>query len=182
MASKHIIMNKTWWKEGIVYQIYPPKVFQDSNRDGIGDIRGIINRLDYIKSLGVDIIWLCPVYKSPNDDNGYDIADYLNIMEEFGTMADFDELLEAIHQRGLKLVMDLVANHSSDEHAWFKESRNQKITLTVITTSGNGRTEGLRNDWQAFFGGSAWQYDESTDEYYLHLFTVKQPDLNWGKS
>ena len=102
------------------------EVFQDSNRDGIGDIRGIINRLDYIKSLGVDIIWLCPVYKSPNDDNGYDIADYLNIMEEFGTMADFDELLEAIHQRGLKLVMDLVANHSSDEHAWFKESKKSK--------------------------------------------------------
>ena len=174
-----MIMNKTWWKEGIVYQIYP-RSFQDSNGDGIGDIRGIISRLDYIKSLGVDIIWLCPVYRSPNDDNGYDIADYRNIMEEFGTMADFDELLEGMHQRGLKLVMDLVVNHSSDEHAWFEESKKSKDNpyrdYYIWKPGNNG---GPPNDWQSFFGGSAWQYDETTEEYYLHLFTTKQPDLNW---
>ncbi len=172
-------MNKTWWKEGIVYQIYP-RSFQDSNGDGIGDIQGIISRLDYIKSLGVDIIWLCPVYRSPNDDNGYDIADYRNIMEEFGTMADFDELLEGMHQRGLKLVMDLVVNHSSDEHAWFEESKKSKDNpYRDYYIWKPGKNGGPPNDWQAFFGGSAWQYDETTEEYYLHLFTVKQPDLNW---
>lgn len=172
-------MNRTWWKEGIVYQIYP-RSFQDSNGDGIGDIQGIISRLDYIKSLGVDIIWLCPVYRSPNDDNGYDIADYRNIMEEFGTMADFDELLEGMHQRGLKLVMDLVVNHSSDEHAWFEESKKSKDNpYRDYYIWKPGKNGGPPNDWQAFFGGSAWQYDETTEEYYLHLFTVKQPDLNW---
>lgn len=174
-----MIMNKTWWKEGIVYQIYP-RSYQDSNGDGIGDIRGIIDRLDYIKSLGVDIIWLCPVYKSPNDDNGYDIADYRNIMEEFGTMSDFGELLEGMHDRGLKLVMDLVVNHSSDEHAWFEESKKSKDNpyrdYYIWKPGNNG---GPPNDWQSFFGGSAWQYDETTEEYYLHLFTTKQPDLNW---
>lgn len=172
-------MNKTWWKEGIVYQIYP-RSFQDSNGDGIGDIQGIIKRLDYIKSLGVDIIWLCPVYKSPNDDNGYDIADYRNIMGEFGTMDDFDELLNAMHQRDLKLVMDLVVNHSSDEHAWFEESKKSKDNpYRDYYIWKPGKNGGPPNDWQAFFGGSAWQYDQTTEEYYLHLFTVKQPDLNW---
>lgn len=172
-------MNKTWWKEGIVYQIYP-RSFQDSNGDGIGDIQGIIKRLDYIKSLGVDIIWLCPVYKSPNDDNGYDIADYRNIMGEFGTMDDFDELLNAMHQRDLKLVMDLVVNHSSDEHSWFEESKKSKDNpYRDYYIWKPGKNGGPPNDWQAFFGGSAWQYDQTTEEYYLHLFTVKQPDLNW---
>jgi len=172
-------MNKTWWKEGIVYQIYP-RSYQDSNGDGIGDIRGVINRLDYIKSLGVDIIWLCPVYMSPNDDNGYDIADYRNIMAEFGTMADFDELLAGMHARDLKLVMDLVVNHSSDEHQWFEESKKSKDSpYRDYYIWKPGKNGGPPNDWQAFFGGSAWQYDATTEEYYLHLFTVKQPDLNW---
>jgi oligo-1,6-glucosidase len=172
-------MKKTWWKEGIVYQIYP-RSYQDSNGDGIGDLRGMINRLDYIQSLGVDIIWLCPVYMSPNDDNGYDICDYRNIMAEFGTMDDFDELLAGMHDRGLKLVMDLVVNHSSDEHYWFEESKKSKDNpYRDYYIWKPGKNGGPPNDWQAFFGGSAWQYDETTEEYYLHLFTVKQPDLNW---
>lgn len=172
-------MKKTWWKESVVYQIYP-RSFNDSNNDGIGDIRGVVQKLDYIKSLGIDVIWLCPVYKSPNDDNGYDIADYRNIMDEFGTMADFDELLAGIHERGMKLVMDLVVNHSSDEHAWFEASRSSKDNpyrdYYIWKPGINGAPP---NDWEAFFGGSAWQHDEATDEYYLHLFTTKQPDLNW---
>lgn len=172
-------MTKTWWKEGIVYQIYP-RSYYDSTGNGVGDLRGIIEKLDYIKSLGVDIIWLCPVYRSPNDDNGYDISDYRNIMDDFGTMADFDELLEGMHQRGLKLVMDLVVNHSSDEHAWFEASRQSKNNpFRDYYIWKPGKNGGPPNDWQAFFGGSAWEYDELTDEYYLHLFTTKQPDLNW---
>lgn len=172
-------MTKSWWKEGIVYQIYP-RSYYDSRGNGVGDLRGIIEKLDYIKSLGVDIIWLCPVYQSPNDDNGYDISDYRNIMDEFGTMADFDELLEGMHQRGLKLVMDLVVNHSSDEHAWFEASRQSKDNpFRDYYIWKPGKNGGPPNDWQAFFGGSAWEYDELTDEYYLHLFTTKQPDLNW---
>lgn len=172
-------MKKTWWKEGIVYQIYP-RSYNDSNHDGIGDLRGIIEKLDYIKSLGVDIIWLCPVYQSPNDDNGYDISNYREIMPEFGTMADFDELLEAMHSRRLKLVMDLVVNHSSDEHDWFTESRKSKDNpYRDYYIWKPGKNGGPPNDWEAFFGGSAWEYDEVTDEYYLHLFTRKQPDLNW---
>lgn len=172
-------MKKTWWKEGIVYQIYP-RSYNDSNHDGIGDLRGIIEKLDYIKSLGVDIIWLCPVYQSPNDDNGYDISNYREIMPEFGTMADFDELLEGMHSRGLKLVMDLVVNHNSDEHDWFTESRKSKDNpYRDYYIWKPGKNGGPPNDWEAFFGGSAWEYDEVTDEYYLHLFTRKQPDLNW---
>ncbi len=172
-------MTKTWWKEGVVYQIYP-RSFNDTTGNGVGDIPGIIEKLDYIKSLGVDIIWLCPVYKSPNDDNGYDIADYGNIMDEFGTMEDFDRLLAGIHDRGMKLIMDLVVNHSSDEHAWFEESKKSKDNpyrdYYIWKTGVNG---GPPNDWQGFFGGSTWEYDENTEEYYLHMFTVKQPDLNW---
>lgn len=172
-------MKRTWWKEGIVYQIYP-RSFMDSTGNGIGDIQGIIQKLDYIKSLGVDIIWLCPVYKSPNDDNGYDISDYRNIMDEFGSMSDFDELLAGCHKRGIKLIMDLVVNHSSDEHAWFEESRLSKDNpYRDYYIWKPGKNGGPPNNWQAFFGGSAWEHDELTDEYYLHLFTTKQPDLNW---
>ncbi|PIQ47976.1 MAG: glucohydrolase [Cytophagales bacterium CG12_big_fil_rev_8_21_14_0_65_40_12] len=172
-------MTKTWWKEAVVYQIYP-RSFKDSNNDGVGDLQGIIQKLDYIKSLGVDVIWLCPVYKSPNDDNGYDISDYRDIMDEFGTMADFDELLAGIHQRGMKLLMDLVVNHSSDEHEWFEESRKSKDNpYRDYYIWKSGKNNGPPNDWEAFFGGSAWQYDATTEEYYLHLFTTKQPDLNW---
>ncbi len=168
-----------WWKEGIVYQIYP-RSFNDSNGDGVGDIRGIIEKLDYIKSLGVDMIWLCPVYSSPNDDNGYDISDYYNIMEEFGTMEDFDEMLAGMHKRGLKLIMDLVVNHSSDEHAWFKESRKSKDNpYRDWYYWRKGENDHPPNNWMSFFSGSTWEYDETTDEYYLHLFTKKQPDLNW---
>lgn len=172
-------MKKAWWKESIVYQIYP-RSFKDSNKDGIGDIPGIIQKLDYIQSLGVDIIWVCPVYQSPNDDNGYDISDYRAIMNEFGDMGDFDHLLDAVHQRGMKLVMDLVPNHSSDEHVWFQESRKSKDNpyrdYYYWKPPTNG---GPPNNWPSFFGGSVWQHDEATGEYYLHLFSKKQPDLNW---
>lgn len=172
-------MQKVWWKESVVYQIYP-RSYKDSNNDGIGDIPGIIEKLDYIKSLGIDVIWLSPVYKSPNDDNGYDISDYRDIMNEFGTMADFDRLLEGIHERGLKLVMDLVANHSSDEHFWFEESRKSKDNpyrdYYIWKPGKDGKPP---TNWPSFFGGSTWEYDAETDEYYLHLFTKKQPDLNW---
>jgi len=172
-------MQKNWWKEAVVYQIYP-RSFNDSNGDGIGDLPGIIEKLDHIKSLGVDVIWLCPVYKSPNDDNGYDISDYYDIMDEFGTMADFDKLLEETHDRGMKLLMDLVVNHTSDEHAWFKASRsskdNPKRDYYIWKPGKNG---GPPNNWKSFFGGNAWVYDEQTDEYFLHFFTKKQPDLNW---
>jgi len=172
-------MNTSWWKESVIYQIYP-RSFQDSNGDGIGDIPGIISRLDYIKSLGVDIIWLCPVYASPNDDNGYDISDYYGINPEFGTMADFDRLLEVVHHKGLKLIMDLVVNHSSDEHAWFEEARkstsNAKRDYYIWKKGQNGQPP---NNWQSFFGGSAWEYNSATDDFFLHLFTKKQPDLNW---
>ncbi|MGB3183633.1 MAG: alpha-glucosidase [Cyclobacteriaceae bacterium] len=173
-------MRKTWWKEGIVYQIYP-RSFNDSNGDGVGDLRGIIQKLDYIKSLGVDIVWLCPVYKSPNDDNGYDISDYRDIMDEFGTMADFDELLAGFKERGIRLVMDLVANHSSDEHKWFEESRKSKDNpyRDYYYWRKGKPGGGPPNNWKSFFNGSVWEYDEATEEYYLHLFTRKQPDLNW---
>ena len=172
-------MEKAWWKESVIYQVYP-RSFKDSNGDGIGDIPGVISKLDYIKSLGVDIIWLCPVYRSPNDDNGYDISDYRNIHPEFGTMEDFNHLLKAVHERGMKLIMDLVANHTSDEHAWFEESRsskdNPKRDFYIWKPGKNGKEP---NNWMSFFGGKAWKYDEKTGEYYLHLFTTKQPDLNW---
>ncbi|NNK86736.1 MAG: alpha-glucosidase [Flavobacteriaceae bacterium] len=172
-------MKRTWWKEGVVYQIYP-RSYMDSTGNGIGDIPGIISKLDYIKSLGVDIIWLCPVYESPNDDNGYDISDYRKISDEFGGDTAFDELLSEMHARGLKLVMDLVANHSSDEHRWFEESRKSKDSpyrdYYFWKPGKNGQPP---NNWTSFFSGSTWQYDELTDEYFLHLFTKKQPDLNW---
>lgn len=173
-------MNRTWWKEAVIYQIYP-RSFMDSNGDGIGDLQGIISRLDYLKYLGIDVIWLSPVYKSPNDDNGYDISDYQDIMDEFGTMKDFDELLAAAHARGIKIVMDLVVNHTSDEHKWFMESRKSKENAYrdyYIWREGKD-AQTPPNNWGSCFGGSAWQYDETTDMYYLHLFSKKQPDLNW---
>jgi oligo-1,6-glucosidase len=172
-------MKKTWWKESVVYQIYP-RSFYDSNGDGIGDLRGIIQKLDYLKELGINVVWLSPVYKSPNDDNGYDISDYQDIMDEFGTLADWEELLAQMHQRGIKLVMDLVVNHTSDEHPWFVESRKSKDNpyrdYYIWRPGKHGREP---NNWAAAFGGSAWEYDETTGEYYLHLFSKKQPDLNW---
>jgi oligo-1,6-glucosidase len=172
-------MNKKWWKESVVYQIYP-RSFMDSNGDGIGDLKGITSKLDYLQELGVDVIWLSPVYQSPNDDNGYDISDYQTIMAEFGTMEDFDELLDEAHKRGMKIMMDLVVNHSSDEHLWFIESRSSKDNPKrdyYIWKPGKGGRE--PNNWESVFKGSAWEYDPNTDEYYLHLFSKKQPDLNW---
>ncbi|MDE6844991.1 MAG: alpha-glucosidase [Lachnospiraceae bacterium] len=173
-------MKKTWWKEAVIYQIYP-RSFMDSNGDGIGDIKGIISRLDYLKYLGIDVIWLSPVYQSPNDDNGYDISDYQSIMDEFGTMADFDELLAGAHERGIRIVMDLVVNHTSDEHKWFMESRKSKDNeyrdYYIWREGKDAQTP--PNNWGSCFGGSAWQYDEETAMYYLHLFSKKQPDLNW---
>ncbi len=175
-----MLMKKTWWKEAVIYQIYP-RSFMDSNGDGIGDLKGITSRLDYLKYLGIDVIWLSPVYKSPNDDNGYDISDYQDIMDEFGTMADFDEMLEAAHARGIRIVMDLVVNHTSDEHKWFMESRKSKDNeyrdYYIWREGKDAQTP--PNNWGACFGGSAWQYDEETAMYYLHLFSKKQPDLNW---
>ncbi|HDR7632822.1 MULTISPECIES: glycoside hydrolase family 13 protein [Bacillus] len=172
-------MGKQWWKESVVYQIYP-RSFMDSNGDGIGDLRGILAKLDYLKELGIDVIWLSPVYESPNDDNGYDISDYCKIMNEFGTMEDWDELLHEMHKRNMKLMMDLVVNHTSDEHNWFIEScksKDNKYRDYYIWRPGKEGKE--PNNWGAAFSGSAWQYDEMTDEYYLHLFSKKQPDLNW---
>ena len=173
-------IQRAWWKEAIVYQIYP-RSFQDSNGDGVGDLRGIIQRLDYIESLGIDVVWLNPVYKSPNDDNGYDISDYRNIMDEFGTMEDFDELLEGLHQRGIKLVMDLVVNHSSDEHAWFKQSRSSRDNPYRDYYHWWPAEKGTPPKRWSYFDkeGDAWTYDKTTDAYYLHYFADKQPDLNW---
>ncbi len=173
-------MNRTWWKEAVIYQIYP-RSFMDSNGDGIGDLKGITSRLDYLKYLGVDVLWLSPIYQSPNDDNGYDISDYQAVMEEFGTMADFDEMLSEAHKRGLKVVMDLVVNHTSDEHRWFMESRksrdNEYRDYYIWREGKDDQTP--PNNWGSCFSGSAWQYDEQTAMYYLHLFSRKQPDLNW---
>ncbi|TYR75467.1 alpha-glucosidase [Rossellomorea vietnamensis] len=172
-------MKKIWWKEAVGYQIYP-RSFQDSNGDGIGDLQGMIQRLDYVKDLGVDVIWICPMYKSPNDDNGYDISDYQDIMEDFGSMEDFDLLLKEVHARGMKLIIDLVLNHTSDEHQWFIESRsskeNEKRDWYIWR---DGKKDKEPNNWESIFGGSAWEYDEKTSQYYLHVFSTKQPDLNW---
>ncbi|MEC0174722.1 alpha-glucosidase [Paenibacillus favisporus] len=173
-------MERTWWKEAVVYQIYP-RSFKDSDGDGVGDIQGIVSKLDYLQELGVDVIWLSPVYKSPNDDNGYDISDYFEIMDEFGTMQDWTQLLDGLHERGMKLLMDLVVNHTSDEHAWFAESRSSRDNPYrdyYIWRPGQGGNI-PPNNWRSFFSGSAWKYDDTTGEYYLHLFSKKQPDLNW---
>ncbi|MBT8219411.1 MAG: alpha-glucosidase [Bacteroidia bacterium] len=172
-------MTRKWWKEEVIYQIYP-RSFKDSNGDGIGDIQGIISKLDYLSDLGIDIVWLSPVYRSPNDDNGYDISDYYDIHPEFGTMADFDLLLQGLHDRGIRLLMDLVVNHSSDEHQWFQESRKSRDNpYRDFYFWRPGKNGGPPSNLPSFFGGSAWAYDELTEEYYLHIFTKKQPDLNW---
>ena len=171
--------KRAWWKEAVIYQIYP-RSFQDSNGDGIGDLNGITMHLDYLKKLGIDVIWLSPVYKSPNDDNGYDISDYRDIMTEFGTMEDFDRMLAAAHERGIKIVMDLVVNHSSDEHKWFIESRKSKDNPYRDYYIWKDPKDGHEpTNWGSNFSGSAWKFDETTGQYYLHLFSEKQPDLNW---
>lgn len=172
-------MNRHWWKEAVVYQIYP-RSFMDSDGDGIGDLLGIESKLDYLQGLGIDVIWMSPIYDSPNDDNGYDIRNYVEIMKEFGTMEQFDSLLRKIHERGMKLVMDLVVNHTSDEHPWFVESRKSKDNpyrdYYVWKPGKDGREP---TNWESFFGGSTWTLDDATGEYYLHLFSKRQPDLNW---
>lgn len=172
-------IKRTWWKESIVYQIYP-RSFKDSNDDGIGDINGIIEKLDYLKELGIDVIWLSPVYDSPNDDNGYDIRDYQKIMKEFGTMEDFDRLLEQVHSRGMRLIMDLVVNHTSDEHQWFQDSlNNPNSPYKDYYIWKSSSDENPPNNWTSFFSGTAWNYYEQHDEWALHLFSKKQMDLNW---
>ena len=172
-------MEKRWWKESIVYQIYP-RSFKDSNGDGIGDLNGITEKMGYLQKLGINVLWLSPVYQSPNDDNGYDISDYQAIMDEFGTMEDFDRMLAAAHEHGIKLVMDLVVNHTSDEHPWFIESQksvdNPYRDYYIWRPGKDGKEP---NNWGSCFSGPAWKYDEKTDMYYLHLFSKKQPDLNW---
>ena len=171
--EKHI-----WWKEGVVYQIYP-KSFQDTTGNGIGDIQGIISHLDYLTNLGIDVIWLSPIYESPQDDNGYDISDYQSISKDFGTMEDFDLLLSECHKRSIKLIMDLVVNHTSDEHPWFIESRKSKDNKYRDYYIWKENNNSYPNNWKSCFSGSAWEYDEVTDSYYLHLFSKKQCDLNW---
>lgn len=171
--------KRAWWKEAVVYQIYP-RSFMDSNGDGIGDLKGITSKLDYLDDLGVNVLWLCPIFPSPNDDNGYDISDYQGIMAEFGTMADFDELLAQAHARGIKILLDLVINHSSDEHAWFQESRSSKDNPKRDWYIWRpGKNDGPPNNWESIFTEPAWEYDEQTGEYFLHVFSRKQPDLNW---
>ena len=173
-------MEKRWWKESVVYQIYP-RSFCDSNGDGIGDLNGITGKLDYLKELGIDVIWLSPVYKSPNDDNGYDISDYQAIMDEFGTMEDFDRMLATAHEKGIKIMMDLVVNHTSDEHKWFIESRKSTDNpyRDYYIWRPAKEVGSLPNNWGSCFSGPAWEYDKTTDMYFLHLFSKKQPDLNW---
>ena len=178
--TNNSLQERNWWKEGIVYQIYP-RSFKDTSGNGVGDLRGIIQKLDYIKSLGVTMVWLNPIYESPNDDNGYDISDYRAIMKEFGTMEDFDELLEGLHQRGMKFIMDVVVNHSSDEHEWFKQSRSSRDNPYRDYYHWWPAEKGKPNYRWSFFdeNSDAWKYDEQTDAYYLHYFSQKQPDLNW---
>src|SRR5579863_2002432 len=173
-----------WWKEAVVYQIYP-RSFKDSNGDGIGDLPGITSKLDYLQKLGVNVLWLSPHFDSPNVDNGYDIRDYRKVMTEFGTMADFDTLLAGIKQRHMRLIIDLVVNHTSDEHKWFVESRSSKTSPYrdyYIWRPGHTAADGTRtppNNYPSYFSGPAWTLDPKTNEYYLHYFTVHQPDLNW---
>ncbi|GBU10020.1 trehalose-6-P hydrolase [Gammaproteobacteria bacterium] len=179
-------MNKSpWWKNAVAYQIYP-RSFYDSNQDGIGDLKGITQKLDYLHELGIDIIWICPMYQSPNDDNGYDISNYQAIMTEFGTMADFDELLNECHKRNIKLIIDLVINHTSDEHAWFIESRSSTTNPKrdwYIWQDGKQtathKTHKEPNNWESIFQGSAWKYDRLTKQWFMHVFSERQPDLNW---
>jgi oligo-1,6-glucosidase len=173
-------VQKKWWKESVVYQIYP-RSFKDSDGDGIGDLKGIISELDYIQRLGINVIWLNPIYSSPNDDNGYDVSDYRNIMKDFGTMADFDSLIKDMHARGIKLVMDLVVNHSSDEHEWFKQSRSSRTNPYRDYYHWWNAERGIPPPRYSLFdvNHDAWRYDSVTNAYYLHYFSRKQPDLNW---
>jgi trehalose-6-phosphate hydrolase len=172
-------MTQPWWKKAVVYQIYP-KSFNDTTGNGLGDIKGIVEKLDYLSNLGVDVVWLTPIYESPQRDNGYDISDYFRIYEPYGTMEDFDLLLKEAHARDIKIIMDIVVNHTSTEHQWFIESRSSKDNpyrdFYIWKDAKNG---GAPTNWESKFGGNAWQYDEKTDQYYLHLFDVTQADLNW---
>jgi alpha-glucosidase len=177
-------VGEKWWKNSIIYQIYPAS-FKDSNNDGIGDIPGIISSLDYISSLGVDVIWLCPMYDSPQIDMGYDVADYEKVYEPYGTVEDMEVLIDACHERGLRIILDLVVNHTSDQHKWFQESRSSKTNpkrdwyiWRPAKYDANGKRQ-PPNNWRSIFGGPAWEWDETTEEYYLHLFCVEQPDVNW---
>lgn len=172
-----------WWRGAVIYRIYP-RSFKDSNGDGIGDLPGIISELDYVQSLGVDAIWLNPIYKSPNDDNGYDISDYRDIMNEFGTMGDFDSLLQNVHKRGMKLILDLVVNHTSDEHPWFIEARSSRENPYYEFYHWWPAEKGNPPERKSYFDekGTAWKYNKETDSYYLHYFSSKQPDLNWETS
>ncbi|KAJ8100138.1 glycoside hydrolase superfamily [Lipomyces tetrasporus] len=184
VVDNSLSAKRPWWKEANVYQIYPAS-FKDSNGDGVGDIPGIISKLDYIKDLGVDIVWLCPCYKSPQVDMGYDISDYRDIYEKYGTLDDIDDLIRGLHERGLKLVMDLVVNHTSDQHEWFKSaisSKDSPYRDYYVWKKPKIGPNGERlppNNWLSYFRGSVWEYDEASDEYYLHLFAKEQPDLNW---
>ncbi len=172
-------MHNEWWKRAVFYQIYPMS-FRDADGDGVGDIRGIVEKLDYLKNLGMTALWLCPVYTSPNDDNGYDISDYRNVNPQYGTLADMDELLAEVHGRGMRLIMDLVVNHTSDEHPWFVEARKSRDNpYRDYYIWRDGRDGGAPNNWMSRFSGSAWEYDAATEQYYLHLYSRKQPDLNW---
>ncbi|WP_237479525.1 alpha-glucosidase [Lichenibacterium dinghuense] len=176
---EHHDTRTAWWKDAVVYQIYP-RSFRDSDGDGVGDIRGIIEKLDYLQDLGVTVVWLSPVYPSPQDDNGYDVSDYRGIDPQFGTLADWDELAAGLHARGMRIVMDLVVNHSSDEHRWFQSSRARRDSpYRDFYVWREGRGEGPPNNWAAIFGGGAWERDAATGDWYLHLFSKKQPDLNW---
>lgn len=167
-------MTKKWWQDAVIYQVYP-KSFQDSNEDGVGDLKGIIQRLDYLEKLGITGLWISPVYASPNDDNGYDISDYQEIQPEYGTMEDMDELLDEAKKRNIKVIMDLVVNHTSDEHRWFTEAKKSKENRYRDYYIWRDKPNELTSD----FGGSAWEYDEVTQQYYLHIHSKKQPDLNW---
>lgn len=181
--TKNSQQERNWWKEGVIYQIYP-RSFKDTSGNGVGDLQGIIQKLDYIESLGVTMVWLNPIYESPNDDNGYDISDYRAIMKEFGTMTDFDELLQGLHKRNIKLVMDVVVNHSSDEHQWFQQSRSSRDNPYRDYYHWWPAEKGKPNHRWSFFdeNSDAWKYDKQTDAYYLHYFSQKQPDLNWENS
>ncbi|MDH6370422.1 alpha-glucosidase [Paenibacillus sp. PastF-3] len=172
-------LNRTWWKEATAYQIYP-RSFMDSNGDGVGDLQGVISKLDYLQDLGINVIWICPIYKSPNDDNGYDISDYQDIMAEFGSMADFDQLLSEVHARGMKLILDLVINHTSDEHPWFVEARSSKDNAKRDYYIWRDPKDGKEpNNWESIFSGSIWEFDPATEQYFMHVFSKRQPDLNW---
>jgi alpha-glucosidase len=179
MKVRQMMIKKAWWKEAVGYQIYP-RSFLDTNGDGIGDLNGIRAKLDYLKDLGIGFIWITPVYESPNVDNGYDISDYQRILSTFGTMEEFDLLLEEAHELGIKVIMDLVVNHTSSQHPWFLESRSsRKDDYRDYYIWADGQLDGPPNDWTSIFGGSAWEYDEATNQYYFHAFAKEQPDLNW---